>query len=119
MAGAPWSGLELGLGYFLDLARVHDAVPDRQHRHLVEARRLSARLGDLLGVPVALPLLLVREDRDLCEVERVVARAEERPEARAVVERGLCGGAPRVLELVAAKRRRVPEDRDDLLVAPQ
>ena len=42
---------------------------------------------------------------------------ESRRFSKAVEE--ILGGPPRVLELVAAERRRVPEDRDDLLVAPQ
>src|SRR4051812_7439131 len=88
--------LELCLGHFLDLTGIHDALPDRQHRHLEQAGGLRPRLGDLLRVPVALPLLLVGEDRQLGEVERIVARPEERPEGGAVVEYRLGGGPPGV-----------------------
>src|SRR5207302_873953 len=78
--------------------------------------RLGARLRDLLGEPVALEVELRAEHGDLGEVERVVLRAQERPGRGAVVDRRLGGGTPGVLELVAAERVRVPEDRVDRLV---
>src|SRR5205807_126159 len=83
-----------------------------------EAHRLRARLRDLLRVPVALELDLRPERRDLDEVERVVLRAQQRPVARAVVDRGGRRGAPGVLELVAPEGVRVPRDQYDAVVRP-
>src|SRR4051794_16777697 len=110
-----WLGFRFGGVY---LAGGHHAMPDRQDRDPEVARRFGPRLGDLLRVPVALPGELAVEDRHLGEVERVVLRAEQRPEAGAVVERQRRDGSPGVLELVAAEGRGVPEDRDDGVVLP-
>src|SRR5688500_12850142 len=61
------------------LPESRDLPERRQHGHLVEARRESARLGDLLGVPVAVEVELVLEKRELGEVEPAVGRAQESP----------------------------------------
>src|SRR3954462_630525 len=115
-AWSPFLSCALKLLHLLELARVDDPEGERDHRHLEQPRAFGARLSELLAVPVPLEVELRAEYRDLREVERVVLRAPEGPERRPEVDRRLRGGTPRVLELVAAERIDVPEDRVDRLV---
>src|SRR5579884_3605073 len=72
-SGAAHSRGRLGgdlAGTVAHFADARYALVDGQHGDLEKTHALGARLGDLLRVPVAIPPLLVGEDRHLEEVER-------------------------------------------------
>src|SRR5262249_2380163 len=97
----------------LDLAVVHDVVPDVEHGHLVEALVLRAPGDELRAVPVALPVELVLEPRHLQQLVGVVARAVDLVLAGPVAQRVRRDLAQRLLEPVAAPDGRVPGDVND------
>src|SRR5947209_873818 len=80
--------------------------------NLIPAGVAHAEIDHLAPEPVALPVEVVLEARELLEAVAIIARVVHRVRARAVAHRDGRDLVERLLERVAAKARRVPRDDD-------
>src|SRR4249919_707620 len=92
-------------------------VPDGEDGLVVEVDGLLAERGDLVRVPVALPVVVAVPDRGLAEVQRVLDVARQRPALGAERHRAGRAWLPDLVPAVRPERVDVPVDVDDLQYA--